>query len=270
MIYIFGDSFGDPAKDRVWDRHGECFMLGGKVKWYNLFEEEHINLCETGSSTHRAFDRFYNYFDKSAFKPKDKIVFLLTSQYRIRDNILSHIFMQKNSLISRGEIFDIVYTSFEREIDFLNYKNLAYLKWMQELIGCKMIVFRCFDFKDMHIDVDYPEHLYDTKVLNSQNFFVHPSTLCSVSIDETISDHKHSMIWGEWRRNGFDIGRCNHLSDVNQQILFNIIKKFFYGPIKGHPKWYAYAVDKFKTNCYTENIVEADSPNMPEGDFLYE
>lgn len=242
MIHIFGDSYGDPIKHHVFvnkkDRH---FFISKGPFWYDYLEEydKVQNFSKSGTGPYYSFDRFYNLFENGELKKEDKIVFILSSPHRIGDDNLGDLILSKDikfknielSSTNREEI-KTVYKYLQREIDFLNFKNISFLKFFSQLNNSKVIVFRAFDNKSFNIDTkDYPEHLYDLSILNDTNFYYYPRTLFEVTVKEVVKNNlKGIQNWSELNtdNNEVDVGRTNHLTEYNHKILSNIIINFFY------------------------------------------
>ena len=275
MIYIFGDSYGDPNKHYVY--------VNGKVRhdfiskgpfWYDSLKEydEVKNWSESGTGPYFSFDKFYHHFENGELKKEDKIVFILSSPHRIGDNNLGDMLLSKDTTGENGKWLDgdsksieilkeeirTVYKYLQREIDFLNFKNVTFLKFFSQLNNSKVIVFRAFDNKSFDIDTkDYPEHLYNLSILNDANFYYYPRTLFDVTIKEVIkNDLKNICNWSELNvaNSEIDVGRTNHLTEYNHKILSNIIINFFYDTNFD---------ETFKENFYIKQ-------NVVDKEFIYE
>ena len=79
-IYIFGDSFSS--------RYDNCYFDGEIDElWYDIVEEKTktnvINTSESGKGPYSSFKFFYDYVEQNKITSDDKIIFMLSSQYRI-------------------------------------------------------------------------------------------------------------------------------------------------------------------------------------------
>lgn len=277
MIYIFGDSYGDPVKHYVFvNRKVRHDFISKGPFWYDYLKEydEVKNWSKSGTGPYFSFDKFYNRFENGEIKKEDKIVFILSSPHRIGDNNLGDMLLSKDTTGENSKWLDgdnkstnreiqkeeikTVYKYLQREIDFLNFKNVSFLKFFSQLNNSKVIVFRAFDNKSFDIDTkDYPEHLYDLSVLNDTNFYYYPRTLFDVTINEVVkNDLKNLFNWNELNTTNseVDVGRTNHLTEYNHKILSNIIINFFYDTNFD---------ETFKENFYIKQ-------NVVDKEFIYE
>ena len=224
-IYIFGDSFSC--------RYDNCYYDGeiGDL-WYDIIERKLktkvINKSEGGKGPYSAFKIFYETVEKNKLTSDDKIIFMLSSKYRIpfpflKDNQLGedHI----DTFISNGKLeedvkefienhsYDIMmnYSTFKHEIDRFNVKNLYFLKSFSQLKEIRTMCFLCFENFDFDI--------YDFQKLNDNFFRVHHEVLWDITAKENTTMNP----WVDT----IDNQRANHLSYSNHKILSNIIINFF-------------------------------------------
>ena len=189
MIYIFGDSYGDKKKHWVHNK-GRSYKFASKGPfWYDYLEEydKVHNFSKSGTSPYYSFDKFYYCYENKLMKRNDKIVFILSSPHRIGNNTLGDLLLSRQyqgdyeeQKWFEGNHQDILttYNYLRREIDFINFKNVSFLKFFSQLNESKIIVFKAFDNDSFDIDTEkYPEHLYDLSILNDENFYYYPNIL---------------------------------------------------------------------------------------------
>ena len=242
MIFIFGDSYGDPNKRRVMhgNKHHEFISQG--PFWYNYLAEYEPtnNYCKSATGPYYSFDKFYHCYENDLLKRGDKIVFILSSPHRIGNNNLGDMVLSKSDVEYYNKVreefdfdvnnIEVVYKILQREIDFINFKNVTFLKFFSQLNESKIIVFRAFDNKSFNIDTEeYPEHLYDLSILNDENFYYYPEVLFDITVNELLEKEPQRVHdWGEVNKNKVDVGRTNHLTEYNHKILSNVILNFFF------------------------------------------
>ena len=244
MIYIFGDSYGDENKNSIShnDKTYPFSCLG--PYWYDYLRthERTINYSKAGTGPYYSFDKFYSCYEDGTIKKGDKFVFILSSPHRIGNNNLGDLLLSKHNIPEQRELEEsfegkpedirTVYNYLQREVDFINYKNISFLKFFSQLNESKIIVFRAFDNKSFDIDTrEYPEDLYDLSILNDMDFYLYPKLLFNITVDEVVENDTTKLAnWGEFDGDEglLDVGRKNHLSEYNHKILSNIIINFFY------------------------------------------
>ena len=129
--------------------------------------------------------------------------------------------------------------------------NSDFLKCFSLLNDSKVIVFKVFNNESFEIPSN--EFDYDMSALNDSNFLLHPSLLYNVTVNEVNDDTAHpTQKWSEVSDGKIDIGRKNHLTPYNHQILSNIIVNFFYQRNEN---------EEFKEKFYTRYI---------ESEFIYD
>mgnify|MGYP001204652451 CR=1 FL=1 len=269
MIYIFGDSYGDKKKHWVHNK-GRSYKFASKGPfWYDYLEEydKVHNFSKSGTSPYYSFDKFYYCYENKLMKRNDKIVFILSSPHRIGNNNLGDLILSRQyqgdyeeQKWFEGNTQDILttYNYLRREIDFINFKNVSFLKFFSQLNESKIIVFKAFDNESFDIDTEkYPEHLYDLSILNDENFYYYPNILFNITVNEVIKNDisiKKTDDWGEVNNSMVDVGRTNHLTDYNHKIFSNIILNFFYNTNFD---------ETFKENFYKKQ-------NINSSEFIYE
>jgi len=224
-IFIFGDSFSCRYDDCYYD--GEIDDL-----WYDIvmreMRENVVNTSEGGKGPYSSFKFFYEHVEQNNIKEGDKIIFMLSSQYRLPfkfldDKDLGYDYIDyflNNELIFPKEIelyienfsYDIIstYDTLKEEIDRANIKNLYFLKTFSNLKKIKTICFRCFEYKKY-------DH-YELSSLNDDYFNLNSNILWNVSLCENELRHNSDTMNNQ---------RANHLSYCNHKILSNIILNFF-------------------------------------------
>ena len=140
-IHIFGDSFSSRYDDCYYD--GEIGDL-----WYDIVMKETgedvINTSEGGKGPYTSFKFFYEHVEENNIKEDDKIIFMLSSQYRLPFKFLDDkdlgydyidyflnnesIFPREIKLYIENFSYDILstYDTLKEEIDRANIKNLYF------------------------------------------------------------------------------------------------------------------------------------------------
>lgn len=232
-IHIYGDSYACRYDDHVFDNKTDDL-------WYDIvrdfFEEETINNGIGGTGPYTSMSFFYEHLEKNIFEENDKIIFMLSSQYRI-----PHLFLDNNEILGHDHIVDVLkhgqttethalsvnqysyeifylYKTMKDHIDRFNISSLFFLKQISQFKNIKTIAFICFP----HNDLDKKKFLnvdsYNLEYLNDENFYFYPKNLEEVVTNESI--YKKQI-------DTFENNRANHISWENHKILANIIINFF-------------------------------------------
>lgn len=224
-IWIFGDSFAERVTTFQVKKH-KC--------WYDFLEEVAeepiVNLGLNGTGPYYLFDEFYKLYENNSLKKNDKNIFILSSPYRFplaslpkkdKDNLMSSLKDLKIYKKNRKELeayhYDamIIFETFRRELDFINFKNTSFLKDLTILNEWKSIVFWVHGIEENVNNEIYNFDLYDISKLNNDNFMFFKKPLFEISQQQSLEiNHSYPL--------------SNHLSDKNHIILFNIISNFFY------------------------------------------
>lgn len=242
MIYIFGDSFGEPPhyaeKQYLWT-------------WPILLKqsEKVKNLCEGATGPLSAFQDFWRQFNDIKEDPESKIVFLLSDPYRIPfDFIEQGDQPEVGSWMSHQCVPEPVCKYFELhtqeilafrhvmngELKNLNTKNISLLKCLSMILKKKIIVFVCFSF-----DQKTPE----IKSLNDKYFKLYDRPLYEFSPDSLDLD-ADEVVQSEI---DFDNVIC-HLNKEDHEIVYNIIMNHFYGGDRSETFHHHYVNAQLKYN----------------------
>lgn len=262
-IWIFGDSFAynEPAK-----------YVKDHDRWYFMLERERdekiYNLAMSGTGPYFAFDEFYRHYETDQIKRNDKIVFILSSPYRfplismpedMRNRNMSNLHAIKEGYSSTQQENEmkryeydamIIFETFKRELDYLNLKNICFLKTLSEMNDWKTIIFIVFGLNPNINDITYPEEKYDFSIMNSKNFKYYPIPLQKLSNEQFQSGSEC-------------FGLINHFLEPNHKIMFNLISNYFYNTNYD---------DNFKKNIVKTIIDDIDCYTEPKKftEFIYD
>ena len=256
MIYIFGDSFGDPPHSS--DKRSDW-------TWPFLLQqsEDVKNLCEGGTGPLSAFQDFWRHFNDIKEDHESKIVFLLSDPYRIPFDFLkgNHqpevgkwmhdpFKVMRNSAREQEQELDTdpVYCEYFKdykkelfafrhvmygELKNLNTKNISLLKCLSMILEKKIIVFVCFSF-DKIFDhwQKYVSATPEIKKLNDKYFKLYDRPLHDFSPDglDSRPDYVTGLTPDEAEQLEFAYNNvlC-HLNKEDHVIVYNIIMNHFYG-----------------------------------------
>ena len=255
-VNIFGDSFA-----AEYDSEHKFMGETGKF-WYDLLEEEMNEAIEnyavSGTGPYTAFEIFYDKYEKNLIK--DKIIFVLSCQYRLPiDNpspsikynqpvCLDILQGAKNTILDSLE-YEIFYTHkiFKEEIFRANLKNIYFLKTLSQLKKIKIMVFLGFGFnKDKVHDYVDLVNLYELKNLNDDFFRISLKPLFEVSLEESIHEKDYDDSINS---------RPNHLSFCNHRVLTNKVLNFFNND-KLEEEWYKGFLSTWNESSRTKFIYE--------------
>lgn len=236
-IFIFGDSYSiDYEYPHYYNGEtGQCWTDIIREK----YDEDVVNHSYGGSGPYFSFKKFYEAFEEGHIKENDKIIFMLSSQYRLDflgvnpgDQSLLPIVLNGKSRktvqhfgVNFSQIaYDVQlsHQTFAEEIYRCNIKNIFFLKNLSQLKNLQTIVFLCFDHNHdndiIHDRIILNDHYINYNKLNDEKFKLFDKFLYSICINENtyrvdsdISDNQ----------------RANHLSWKNHKILANVITNFF-------------------------------------------
>ena len=225
MIYIFGDSFGYPSGKSY---ETCCVVIS---EWYNMLKshEQVKNYCIGSIGPIDHFKLFWKEYDNICKDESAKIVFLLSSPFRLNFDFLEDLGHAKelgDFALFRDAYYEYFYQYKDQmksfiefigdELIHLNYKNIMTLKCISLLHDIKIIVFVCFSVDlDSMTTESYKNDDYITKLtkLNDNNFKLYPNILSAYGRD-----------YGE------DLVECdNHFFEKDHNIMYNIIANHFYG-----------------------------------------
>jgi hypothetical protein len=271
MIYIFGDSFGDPPPDNP-----NVYVWPNRLKKI----ENVKNFCKGGTGPLTAFKDFWSVFDD--IKQDDKIVFLLSDPFRVPFNFLEDADNSKNHQPEVSSYFEdecdttipnpnmdtSYFNKYEREmqsfhyvmkdeLDKLNYKNISLLKCLSMTLKIKIMVFVCSERNTPNGD-DHRACLNIDKLnfiaLNDNYFRLYDTPLAECSPDSL----GLSELGLANRGIDFDNIAC-HLCKEDQEIVYNIIMNHFYGGDRS---------ETFHNNFRTDFSYSYPENNFPK--YLYE
>lgn len=169
-IYIFGDSYSCYDDSKLgWDSWPQSLNKKYKVSNYSL----------GGTGPFLMFNKFHDLLEHNWFQSDDKIIFCLSSPFRIwfdfidnaNHNNVSYIYYWfiKNNRIKEAEAFisnyneetpdhslkeDILsnhnfimrfFDLMKQDLLYQNTKNITYLKYISEKHNMKILVFRCIE-----------------------------------------------------------------------------------------------------------------------------
>jgi len=234
-ILIFGDSFSETAENHNYNNKTD-------YSWPQLLEKETdeniINYSKGSTGPYYSMSKLYEHIDTFNLNQDDKIVFMLSSQYRIPFSFIDTLHLQEladfytytRKLENSREYFNdfsyelwLVYKTLRDEIELTNYKNISFLKSLSITKKVKIIVFLCYSHYGFFT---YEENYKDPYIekfnfcdLNDENFKLFEKPLDFVSLEEnTIRKNIDTA----------DNNKPNHLDWYNHVILKNIIVNFFY------------------------------------------
>jgi len=238
-IHIYGDSYACRYDEHIFNNEtGDL--------WYDIvtdfFEEKTINNGITGSGPYTSMSIFYKHLENNIFEENDKIVFMLSSQYRIphvfldsldTEEPVSHIGHDHIVYVLRDgqtteapalfvneysyEIF-YVYKTLKEHIDRFNISSMFFLKQISQFKNLKTIVFMCFPHNDLKKKEFFNVNSYNLEYLNDENFHFYSKNLEEVVLNESVTKKQIDT---------FENNRANHISWENHKILANIIINFF-------------------------------------------
>ena len=216
MIYIFGDSYGDPNSEPL-----DTYQL-----WCEMFDEPVSNYCRGSTGPQYSLRKFNDV--RKNINDKDKIVFIMSDKNRLNFPFIREvdhtstvvtIFEDMNVSLNKNEEYlrtynydiNLIFSMFKEEINLLPLFVVLYLNFMASILKCKIIIIPAFSslkYKDI-----------DVFNLNSKSFRILNIDLYKISNEEFTDGKCHEQI--EHYR------RC-HLSSCNHVILFNHISNFFF------------------------------------------
>ena len=258
-IYIFGDSFSclDDFDEDAWYSWPKTLHEKYKVSNYSI----------GGTGPFLMFNKFHDLLEQGRFQPEDKIIFCLSSPFRIwfdfidspNHNNVSHIYywLIKNNRFDEAEEFINDYNThspehnlteeimsnqkfimrffelMQQDLLYQNTKNITYLKYISDKHKLKILVFRCFPETgecDEETKRFYPKR-------NSFNISWNPpdNEFCNLDLikSEDVNTKTFRLVDDYLElisgRDGIDddVKKC-HLSKENNQIMVNIAENFFF------------------------------------------
>jgi len=233
MIYIFGDSYAYSGKNNY-----DCFEYKG---WHQYFEEPVKNFSVPFTGPQHSMDALNENIMK--LKDSDKIIFILS--YPERLNFFSSKPEQSRDIarfMLNNEYDDLpyvqlhydninyLYLTLKKEFEYINLKNLLYLKHISDIMKMKVFV------------ISVPRIYYKVEYLNNSNFF-HFDNIESISFNE-INKYDSKMNYKNDKR-------INHLSEKNNKNLFNIIDSFF----KEDTQQMNDFINNFETSIYEKSEI---------------
>ena len=233
MIYLFGDSFGEP--------HIENYIYYNQVSKY--FDEELINFAKAGSGPDYVFKKFMQlcFDEKGLFNLNgDKFIFLLSAPERIdfdfiseKDKHMGLQYLYSDSLSKEDrKIVDLFHKTYSNEIKLTNYKNLSFLYCLSEffLPKSKFFVALTFGLEETNMMIDN-NRIFN--VLNSKNFYYFEYPFNFLTINE-FDDYKQYYFdepvtykFIEGKKIYMKDDRLNHFSEVNHNKIAKAIIDFF-------------------------------------------
>ena len=234
-IRIYGDSYATRYDGHIFNNEtGDL--------WYDIvtdFLEEHtINYGKGGTGPYTSMSIFYKHLENNIFEENDKIVFMLSSQYRIPHTFLDRVYRgvphhdhivnvlrdgqetETSALFVNEYSYEIfyLYETLKEHIDRFNISSVFSLKQISQFKNLKTIVFMCFSHNDLKKKEFFNVNSYNLEYLNDENFYFYPKNLEEVVLNESI--YKKQI-------DTFENNRANHISWENHKILANIIINFF-------------------------------------------
>ena len=225
MIYIFGDSYGDPRQSPHDD------VVANTDCWYSLLtkHEKVNNYCIGAIGPIDHFKLFWKNHNDICNDEHAKIFFLLSNPFR-----LNFDFLEEQSHAKEFGEFALIGNSLYRyffqykkqtksfynfmsdELYHLNYKNIMTLKCISMLHNVKIIVFVCFtvDLNTVTLEsCKNDEYIFKLTELNDDQFKLYSNTLSAYG-----RDYGNTPV------------KCkNHFHKEDHEIMYNIIANYFYG-----------------------------------------
>tara|TARA_Y100000004_G_scaffold186739_1_gene238606 strand:+ start:51 stop:773 length:723 start_codon:yes stop_codon:yes gene_type:complete len=220
VIYIFGDSYGDARSNET-----------PSSAWYNMLKhhEDVKNYCIGAIGPIDHFKLFWQEYDNICKNKSAKIVFLLSSPFRLNFDFLEESSHAKElgDFAMFGDAYYKYFYQYKDQIKsfmkfigdelwHLNYKNIMTLKCISLLHDIKIIVFVCFSVNlDLMSTETCKNDDYITKLtkLNDEKFKLYSNILSTYGRDYDSEE----------------IECQNHFFVKDHEIMYNIIANYFYG-----------------------------------------
>ena len=262
MIYIFGDSFSVEEPDDI-SFNGETGLC-----WYEIVRrkgtshnpmdgQQIINYSSKGEGSYASMEKLYHLVENNEIKLDDKIIIMLSSQYRIPFEFLNDSIFKDDSSFKGEQNFDYLIDHWFNAKGLVGkMENMESLEWTEQVFSPEQI-----KYLNDHSEIILSTYLalkeeidranvkniyflktlsqlknikiicflcfeyknkryidYDFNKLNDDYFKLHNEVLWNVCLQENINN-----IFADT----FTNYRANHLSYCNHEILANIILNFF-------------------------------------------
>ena len=135
MIYIFGDSFSVEEPDDI-SFNGETGLC-----WYELIRRredspEIINYSSKGEGSYASMEKLYHLVENNEIKLDDKIIIMLSSQYRIPFEFLNDNIFKDDSSFKGEQNFDYLIDHWFNAKGLVGkMENMESLEWTEQVLS---------------------------------------------------------------------------------------------------------------------------------------